>query len=224
MKVVKMKVLRFWISRLKPHIVLGSRWPWTRPRNLGESKSKGLRWGGRYHTFSLVNLGSFELSLKLLILFVPFDSSEWEVLTIIYHHQKVKDVRLPVQLQRAMAAEAEAAREARAKVNIIAVVMVTLCIMTAMFIMVTIRVEEKHTKQIQGDRCRGRAQSLTGAQARCRGHRWESECIAGDNFCFIFLMLMLNEEYDYFGGIVDDGEFAFVRFTKKNSRRPFKRP
>ena len=30
-----------------------------------------------------------------------------------------KDVRLPVQLQRAMAAEAEAAREARAKVYII---------------------------------------------------------------------------------------------------------
>ena len=29
-----------------------------------------------------------------------------------------KDARLPVQLQRAMAAEAEAAREARAKVNI----------------------------------------------------------------------------------------------------------
>ena len=28
-----------------------------------------------------------------------------------------KDVRLPVQLQRAMAAEAEAAREARAKVS-----------------------------------------------------------------------------------------------------------
>lgn len=30
-----------------------------------------------------------------------------------------KDVRLPVQLQRAMAAEAEAAREARAKVHLI---------------------------------------------------------------------------------------------------------
>ena len=30
---------------------------------------------------------------------------------------QVKDVRLPVQLQRAMAAEAEAAREARAKVG-----------------------------------------------------------------------------------------------------------
>ena len=31
---------------------------------------------------------------------------------------EVKDVRLPVQLQRAMAAEAEAAREARAKVGV----------------------------------------------------------------------------------------------------------
>ena len=31
-------------------------------------------------------------------------------------HDYSKDVRLPVQLQRAMAAEAEAAREARAKV------------------------------------------------------------------------------------------------------------
>jgi regulator of protease activity HflC (stomatin/prohibitin superfamily) len=30
---------------------------------------------------------------------------------------EVKDVRLPVQLQRAMATEAEAAREARAKVR-----------------------------------------------------------------------------------------------------------
>ncbi len=30
---------------------------------------------------------------------------------------EVKDVRLPIQLQRAMAAEAEAAREARAKVS-----------------------------------------------------------------------------------------------------------
>lgn len=29
---------------------------------------------------------------------------------------EIKDVKLPVQLQRAMAAEAEAAREARAKV------------------------------------------------------------------------------------------------------------
>ena len=32
---------------------------------------------------------------------------------------EVKDVRLPVQLQRAMAAEAEAAREARAKVRLV---------------------------------------------------------------------------------------------------------
>ena len=36
---------------------------------------------------------------------------------------EVKDVRLPVQLQRAMAAEAEAAREARAKVNNINIIM-----------------------------------------------------------------------------------------------------
>lgn len=35
--------------------------------------------------------------------------------TINFFHRK--DVRLPVQLQRAMAAEAEAAREARAKVR-----------------------------------------------------------------------------------------------------------
>ena len=34
-----------------------------------------------------------------------------------------KDVRLPVQLQRAMAAEAEAAREARAKVIMIVLTM-----------------------------------------------------------------------------------------------------
>ena len=46
-KVVSIKVLRFWISRPKPHIVRGSRWPLTRPRNLGESKLKGLRWAGR---------------------------------------------------------------------------------------------------------------------------------------------------------------------------------
>ena len=32
-------------------------------------------------------------------------------------HGQVKDVRVPEQLQRAMAAEAEAAREARAKVR-----------------------------------------------------------------------------------------------------------
>ena len=40
-----------------------------------------------------------------------------------YHNhdnaEQVKDVRVPEQLQRAMAAEAEAAREARAKVNML---------------------------------------------------------------------------------------------------------
>ena len=43
------------------------------------------------------------LFLKFLVLCIGFFYS--------------KDVRLPVQLQRAMAAEAEAAREARAKVS-----------------------------------------------------------------------------------------------------------
>lgn len=38
---------------------------------------------------------------------------------IVYPSTHRKDVRLPVQLQRAMAAEAEAAREARAKVRIL---------------------------------------------------------------------------------------------------------
>ena len=38
---------------------------------------------------------------------------EVSALILVLHR---KDVRLPVQLQRAMAAEAEAAREARAKV------------------------------------------------------------------------------------------------------------
>jgi len=36
---------------------------------------------------------------------------------ILYYYVNSKDARLPVQLQRAMAAEAEAAREARAKVR-----------------------------------------------------------------------------------------------------------
>ena len=37
-------------------------------------------------------------------------------MSLTLFHPYSKDVRLPVQLQRAMAAEAEAAREARAKV------------------------------------------------------------------------------------------------------------
>ena len=37
--------------------------------------------------------------------------------SVLYHYNShLQDVRVPVQLQRAMAAEAEAAREARAKV------------------------------------------------------------------------------------------------------------
>ena len=49
----------------------------------------------------------------------PWQDTPWHSLSNLAmkpSHQ-VKDVRLPVQLQRAMAAEAEAAREARAKVG-----------------------------------------------------------------------------------------------------------
>ena len=42
---------------------------------------------------------------------------------LFLHDHFRKDVRLPVQLQRAMAAEAEAAREARAKVIIFLMVL-----------------------------------------------------------------------------------------------------
>ena len=43
-------------------------------------------------------------------------------------HNQVKDVRVPEQLQRAMAAEAEAAREARAKVVIMIIKMTVIFI------------------------------------------------------------------------------------------------
>ena len=43
---------------------------------------------------------------------------------IIIGHNKVKDVRVPENLQRAMAAEAEAARNARAKVMMINIIVI----------------------------------------------------------------------------------------------------
>ena len=46
-----------------------------------------------------------------------------------------KDVRLPVQLQRAMAAEAEAAREARAKVININIITITYLFISRIIIM-----------------------------------------------------------------------------------------
>ena len=47
----------------------------------------------------------------------------------------MKDVRVPAQLMRAMAAEAEAAREARAKVNLL--VMVVMFMMREALVKVT---------------------------------------------------------------------------------------
>ena len=60
--------------------------------------------------------------------------------THIHFNKQVKDVRVPEQLMRAMAAEAEAARNARAKVVMIKIVVVTKIIIT---------------RSSQGDRCRG---------------------------------------------------------------------
>ena len=62
----------------------------------------------------------------------------------IHFDKQVKDVRVPEQLMRAMAAEAEAARNARAKVVLIKMVVVTKIIIT---------------RSSEGDQCRGWAQS-----------------------------------------------------------------
>ena len=43
--------------------------------------------------------------------------------------KQVKDVRVPEQLMRAMAAEAEAARNARAKVNLLVMLLIMMFIM-----------------------------------------------------------------------------------------------
>ena len=55
---------------------------------------------------------------------------------VLYHQTPIftlnyrKDARLPVQLQRAMAAEAEAAREARAKVTFVSKIILFLLTLT----------------------------------------------------------------------------------------------
>ena len=75
-----------------------------------------------------------------------------------------KDVRLPVQLQRAMAAEAEAAREARAKVNSRHHIILTChhVIMTSW-----------HHVIMPGDSCGGRAEGQPGAAGGLQHHRRE---------------------------------------------------
>ena len=73
---------------------------------------------------------------------------------------KVKDVRVPEQLQRAMAAEAEAAREARAKVeitvifpNIILIVnnIITIFLTTATIIFIIIKLTKASCKVIAAE-------------------------------------------------------------------------
>ena len=53
--------------------------------------------------------------------------------------KQVKDVRVPEQLMRAMAAEAEAARNARAKVNLFVMLLMMMFIMREARAKVTIR-------------------------------------------------------------------------------------
>ena len=73
-----------------------------------------------------------------------------------------KDVRLPVQLQRAMAAEAEAAREARAKVN------------SRHHIILTCHHDMScHHDIMPGDSCGGRAEGQPGAAGGLQHHRRE---------------------------------------------------
>ena len=76
-------------EKLDQELLFNKRLFWMRRLCPGESKSRGLRCNNK-------------LIINKLI-FSPVCS---------------KDARLPVQLQRAMAAEAEAAREARAKVRL----------------------------------------------------------------------------------------------------------
>ena len=61
-----------------------------------------------------------------------------ELLVMLDKKISSKDVRLPVHLQRAMAAEAEAAREARAKVNN-TVMMAVVVVMVVVVMLVMIR-------------------------------------------------------------------------------------
>jgi hypothetical protein len=77
---------------------------------------------------------------------------------------EIKDVRLPVQLQRAMAAEAEAAREARAKVSS-TILEQPKCLEIAFL--------------FSGYCCRRRTESLWCSEGCSRCHITVSQCIAG---------------------------------------------
>ena len=83
-----------------------------------------------------------------------------------------KDVRLPVQLQRAMAAEAEAAREARAKVNSRHHIILTSCHHVIMSSCHHVIMSSCH-HAMPGDSCGGRAEGQPGAAGGLQHHRRE---------------------------------------------------
>ena len=87
-----------------------------------------------------------------------------------------KDARLPVQLQRAMAAEAEAAREARAKVNLNWIRLSNFIIQNNFNCMlVNIKVHFDRN-DILGNSCRGWTESLKSSQTSFRSYSWIIIC------------------------------------------------
>ena len=88
-------------------LIIISRLHWTKLLNLGVSKSKGSK--------CECKIREKQWKWTITVLFTN-ESPTAVVFLITLLNRYSKDVRLPVQLQRAMAAEAEAAREARAKV------------------------------------------------------------------------------------------------------------
>ena len=89
-------------------------------------------------------------------------------------NKQVKDVRLPQSLQRAMAAEAEAAREARAKVMMLVMMMVVM-ILILIFFFVMFFSFPFHDKR-SGD-CGGRrAEVVKGFERGFRHHLNITSC------------------------------------------------
>ena len=84
-----------------------------------------------------------------------------------------KDARLPVQLQRAMAAEAEAAREARAKVNLNRIKLSKVIVFKCMIINMKVYF---NGYDILGNSCRGWTESLKSSQTSFRSYSWIIIC------------------------------------------------
>ena len=111
----------------------------------------------------------------------------------------MKDVRVPENLQRAMAAEAEAAREARAKVDSIIIIIALMMMMIdddwwqlmMMTLMMMMIIDDNDYGGDQGDSSGGRAQGQQGPEARCRGHRRLAGSFAGIIIVFMVIVTFI---------------------------------